>query len=184
MSLRKPHPSNRRCLYVFCTILALCPLLSPQAADGQASNPVAHEIRGVVTDCWQGERYPVKNLRVYVLTIKKSERIRGVLQRIKNLPPGADRETVEQFSKLADELVEETKKLVGPAAMRKTNRNGEFWLSGIRAGQKYLVLAISWEKEDEIAYFTYVITDILRSDLLDLKLYMGPNEKQDCRLGK
>lgn len=163
--------------------LVLMPLWFCSLVIGQATSRDV-EISGTVTDCWQGKRYPVRKLRIYVLTMQESERIRVILQGMKGLPPGADRKTTEQFSRAAEELVSATKSLKNQPKMTKTDESGKFAIRGIKTGRKYLVLAISWEVEDEIAYFNYVITDSLKPTPLQLDFYMGPDEKVDCRTEK
>jgi len=57
--------------------------------------PVAHgasgekaEIRGRVTECWEGRHRPVADLRVYVLTMEESEKIRGIVEKMTRLAHG------------------------------------------------------------------------------------------------
>jgi hypothetical protein len=145
------------------------------------------EIHGRATECWEGRHRPVADLRVYVLTLEESERVRAVLNKMKQLPHGDSPESaqhyVQEFNKLYDELIAETKALGEPKGLTRTDKDGKYAGKNLQAGKRYLVLAIDWERDDSeaIGYFDYSLTDSLRTGVTTLNVYMGPGMTSDCR---
>jgi hypothetical protein len=158
------------------------------------SQPLGHaglaetaEIRGRVTECWEGKHRPVADLRVYVLSMEESEKIRRVLEKMKQLPHGDSQESarqyVQSFSKLYDELIAETKAVGESKGLTRTSKDGQYASKNLRLGRKYLVLAIDWDRDDsdDIGYYSYSLTHGLQPGPTTLNIFMGPGKDSDCR---
>jgi hypothetical protein len=157
---------------------ALIPLLPILTA---APSTQVAELRGNVTECWAGKSRPVSGLRVYVLTMSESEHVRALLERMQGLSP-SDSEFTEKFNQAFAELVSDLKSFHNPSGITKTDARGHFSIAKLRAGERYLVLAIDWDKgdSDELAYYRQLVTQDLPAGITDVPIYMGPGQQSDC----
>jgi hypothetical protein len=100
--------------------------------------------------------------------MEESEKIRGVLKTMEQLPhgdcPECAQQYVKEFIKLYEELIAETKALGEPRGLTRTDKDGKYIGKSLRTGERYLVLAIDWERDDSsdtIGYYNYSLTDSL-----------------------
>jgi hypothetical protein len=118
--------------------------------------------------------------------MEQSKKIRGVFEKMKQLPHGDSPESAQQyvhdFSKLYDELIAETKAIGESKGLTRTDKDGHYASKNLRVGGKYLVLAIDWDRDDsdDIGYYNYSLTDSLQSGVTTLNIYMGPGKDSDC----
>ena len=159
-------------------MLAVCPISStPQTGAAEAS------INGFITDCWEGHRITVANLRVYILGEDDSSKIRDDLQKLENPPRNGDIVDVQGYFRLYDQLVEDLKPIRDAQRLVRTDKHGHFSAKPLKIKQKYLVLAIDWDKGDmdELAYYRYKSVDIVKPGPQKVQIYMGPGEEADCK---
>ena len=154
-----------------------------------ALQPVVHarsegkaEIRGEVTECWEGKPRPVADLRVYVLTMEESKKNRGILEEMKQLPHTDPQQNMRNFSKLYDDMIVEAKAIEGAKGLARTSKDGRYIRKNLRAGETYLILAIDWDRDDtdSIGFYNYFLADNLRSGVTTVNIYMGPEKDSDC----
>jgi hypothetical protein len=154
-----------------------------------ALQPVAHarsegkaEIRGQVTECWEGKPRPVADLRVYVLTMEESKKIRGILEEMKQLPHTDPQQYMRNFSELYDDMIVEAKTIEGAKELPRTSKDGRYIRKNLRAGETYLVLAIDWDRDDSdsIGFYNYFLADNLQSGVTTLNIHMGPGKYNFC----
>ena len=159
----------------------LCGAFVPPSCP-QDSSRAGAQLRGTVTECWEGEPRAVPNLRIYVLSLQESSKVRSILERIRKTPPGHTTEGVQQFSKFFDELVASLKSLGRPAGLTRTDTTGRFTMGELKPGENYLVLAIDWERgdSDEVAYYRHFMTESLKAGVTKVSIYLGPGNKRDC----
>jgi hypothetical protein len=118
--------------------------------------------------------------------MEESEKIRGIFEKMKQLPhgdgPERTQQYVQEFNKLYDELIAETKALGEPKGLTRTDKDGKYVSNSLHAGKRYLVLAIDWERDDSdtIGFYNYSSTGSLRPGVATLNIYMGPGKDSDC----
>jgi hypothetical protein len=115
--------------------------------------------------------------------MEESSKVRDVLQKIESLPKHEGNVDVQAFLHLYDELVANLKSLGEPGGSVRTDQGGHFTAKNLRGKQKYLVLAIDWDRgdEDEVAYYRYQYIELPASGSRDVEIYMGRGKKTDCR---
>ncbi len=121
------------------------------------------------------------DIRVYVLDSLKSGEIRSKLEKMEQLPPAGTTDSVQEFARLYDDLVAGLK-LLDPTVLTRTDNKGKFLMDQLSSGNKYLVLAIDWDRgdADQVAYYRYVWTSELKPGTTSLRIYMGPGRRSDC----
>jgi len=119
--------------------------------------------------------------------MEESEKIRGVLRKMEQLPhgdcPECAQQYVKEFIKLYEELIAETKALGEPKGLTRSDKDGKYVGKSLHTGERYLVLAIDWERDDSsdtIGYYNYSLTDSLPPGVTTLNVYMGPGMDKDC----
>lgn len=167
---------SNSCLQVVA-VAVLSFLFQPEVHAGPTGRA---EIRGRITECWEGKHRPVTDLRVYVLTMEESKKIRHILEEMKQLPHADPQQYVH--SKLYDEMIAEAKALGEQKGKPRTTKDGSYNRKNLHAGVAYLVLAIDWDRDDSdnLGFFEYSLVDNLRPGVNTLNLYMGPGEDRDC----
>jgi hypothetical protein len=78
------------------------------------------------------------------------------------------------------------KTLGEPTGFARTDKAGRFEVRQLKQGEKYLVLAIDWDKDDsdEIFYYRSQLTGPLENGVTRLTVFMGPGEEKDCKTNK
>ena len=161
-----------------------CLSLSVLAASICSANlgPRNAEIHGTVKDCWLGKTViPVKGITVYAYDLNKGKHVLAVLQEIQQFPPEMSPTRIEDFSRLYDKLINTVETTRTEAHRTRTSDLGEFVIKGLKAGVQYLVLAIAPEKEDEVSYYDYLVTEELKPGSQRIKLWMGIGSEETCR---
>jgi len=124
----------------------------------KASSGVTTEVRGSVVECWQGEKHPVIDVGVYALTMRDSLQIRETIEKIERYnkahPLGQNDVPGTPFD---EELLRKVKALPSDSRRTVTNATGEYRLKNLNVGEKYLVLVIQPNAENEL-YYRYQTT--------------------------
>ncbi|SRR5882762_5453163 len=173
--------SGRLVLLVGLGVLAINSDTRTQSSATQKSTSAEVRIQGTVTECWEGSIRTVPDIRVYVLDSLKSGEIRSKLEKMEQLPPAGTTDSVQEFARLYDDLVAGLK-LLDPTVLTRTDNKGKFLMDQLSSGNKYLVLAIDWDRgdADQVAYYRYVWTSELKPGTTSLRIYMGPGRRSDC----
>jgi len=144
--------------------------------------PSNSEIQGTVTECWEGHARPVPGLRVYVLATQENSHILALLKNIEQAHV-QDTEQLGEYLKRCDELVAALKGLGEPSSLTRTDKAGRFGAIQLKEGEKYVVIAIDWDKGDseEIFYYRSQMTKALQKGVTYLTVFRGLGEAKDCK---
>lgn len=166
-----------RCL----TLGVILGLISLCTADGRTGQPA---ISGSVTECWEGHPRPVPNLRVYVLSMEQSSTIRESLKKLESLHSAKNTEEFQANLRVYDDFVAVVKSLGEPEGLVRSDKSGLFSTRPLRTNEKYLVLAIDWDRgdTDDVSYYRYKFVDVKTAGIHGLNIFMGPGNEGDCKM--
>jgi hypothetical protein len=115
--------------------------------------------------------------------MRESSKVRSILERMKQRLPSDSTETAQEFASIFDELVTTLKSLGQFSGLTRTDNAGRFNMEQLRPGERYVVLAIDWDKgdSDEVAYYRHIQTEPLKEGSTVLGIHMGPGRKSTVR---
>ena len=163
------------CLLALIVLAPSVPSLRGQDLRATAS------IQGVVTECWEGKRRPVPDVRVFVIDTSENPDILARLEKLEQIHVRTT-EDMQEFFQAFDEIVVPLKRLDKDAPPARTDKKGQFAKHKLASARKYLIIAIDWDRgdADEDPYFRAIRIGPLKRSRVAVNIYMGPGTSSNC----
>lgn len=152
---------------IWCVAVVACFL-------GQGFSAEPARVSGKVVDCWNGKTLEVRRIDVFAFHRSSDTELWDSLERLTHLSRSGD---LKKFVVEYGRLEESIKKRTAWVAHIKTNKNGRFSFETLKKKSDLVVLAISFNVEDDLSYYTY---QALKPGERSVTLWM---EKGTCEAG-
>lgn len=104
-----------------------------------------------------------------------------IYKKLKDVPESASTpEEIERTLRTRDEFIELVRKSAKLAIQTKSNSGGQYLLTGLQPGRRYLIIGIVPPQEDTEEYFLSVITEELKVGRQKVDIWEGSIPKEKC----
>lgn len=160
-----------------CSLAACSPLPSPPESLPRQDEA---KIFGEVGGCFaQKVIFPLGNVEIYVFPVESEAEL---FKRLKEVPKSAETaEEIEILLQRRDEFIEIVRRRAAAAIRTKSNKQGQYSLTGLKPGGRYLLIGIVPPQEDTEEYFLYFVTHELKAERQRIDLWDGDIPRSECR---